>query len=187
MPRLAVFCGSSPGNRIEYKDAARRLGQLLAEQDIGLVYGGSHMGLMGNIADACLAWGGEVIGVMPGFMAGREIAHRGLTKLHLVETMHERKAMMADLSDAFVALPGGFGTWDEFCEIVTWSQIGLHQKPFALLNVEGFYDAFVAMADHAAKEGFLRPQQRQMMRTFEDVETLLSTFFPKLPFPTMVE
>ena len=178
MPRLAVFCGSSAGFRPAYREAARGLGQLLGERGIGLVYGGSHVGLMGMVADACLAWGGEVLGVMPRFMVEKEIAHRDITKLHIVESMHERKAMMGELSDAFVALPGGFGTWDEFCEVITWAQIGLHSKPIAMLNVEGFYDAFLAMVDHAAKEGFIRPQHREMISTFENVELMMSALFP---------
>src|SRR6266481_626511 len=134
---VCVFCGSSFGRRAEYREAAEELGRLLARRGISLVYGGGNVGLMGVIADACLGAGGRVVGVMPRSMVDREIAHLGLTELHVVESMHERKALMADLSDAFIALPGGYGTLEEFAEVVTWSQLGIQVKPCGLLNVEG--------------------------------------------------
>lgn len=177
MPRLCVFCGSSVGNRPEFAQAARELGAALAAREIGLVYGGSRIGLMGILADACLEAGGEVVGVLPEFMVKRELEHTGLTTLHLVHTMHERKAMMADLADAFVALPGGFGTWDEFCEIVTWAQIGMHTKPMALLNVAGYYDSLLSLAAHAAEEGFVRAQHRNLIRVATDTADLLKQLF----------
>jgi len=155
--RICVFCGSRMGARPEYRAAAVTIGQELARRGIGLVYGGSHVGLMGVMADACLAAGGEVIGVIPRSMEEREIAHTGLTQLHVVESMHERKALMAAFADAFLALPGGMGTWDELCEILTWAQLGLHAKPCAALNTAGYFDAFRTMLNHAADEGFLTP------------------------------
>ena len=161
--RLCVFCGSSPGTRPEYTEAARALGALLAERGIGLVYGGGRVGLMGTVADAVLAGGGEVVGVIPEALMAREVGHTGLTELHVVRSMHERKALMAELADAFVALPGGFGTWEEFCEVLTWSQLGLHAKPFGLLDVAGYYAPFVALCDHAVAEGFVRPQHRALV------------------------
>jgi len=160
---ICVFCGSSPGLRAEYAEAARALGSLLARRGITLVYGGSDVGLMKIVADACLEAGGQVIGVIPRTLVDREIAHRGLTKLHVVESMHERKALMADLSDAFIALPGGFGTFDEFFEILTWAHLGLHAKPCALVNTAGYFDLLLAMADHAVAEGMLRPSARAAM------------------------
>src|SRR5262245_12742237 len=140
MRRVCVFCGSSAGNRPEYADAARHLGAALARRGLGLVYGGGHVGLMGVVADAVLRAGGEVIGVIPQALVERELAQAGLTRLEVVDTMHQRKARMADLADAFVALPGGFGTCDELFEILTWSQLGLHARPVGLLNVAGFFD-----------------------------------------------
>ena len=137
MRRICVFCGSSPGSRPEYGDAAEEMGSELARRNIGLVYGGGNVGLMGTIADAVLKAGGEAQGVIPEHLMAREIGHRGLTKLHVVRSMHERKALMADLCDAFIALPGGFGTLEEFCEVVTWTQLGLHAKPCGILNILG--------------------------------------------------
>jgi uncharacterized protein (TIGR00730 family) len=144
------------GARPEYRESAEALGRELALLGITLVYGGSSIGLMGVLADAAMAGGGQVVGVIPDSMARREIAHQGLTRLHVVESMHERKALMADLADAFVLLPGGFGSWDEFCEIVTWAQLGLHSKPCGILNVLGYYDSLLALAGHAVNEGFVR-------------------------------
>jgi uncharacterized protein (TIGR00730 family) len=149
------------------------MGRLLAHRQIGLVYGGSHLGLMGELADACLSHGGRVAGVMPKALVDKEIAHRGLSELHVVESMHARKALMADLADAFIAMPGGFGTWEEFCEVVTWSQLGLHRKACALLNVSGYYDPLLAMADRAAAEGFLREVHRNMVLAEADPGALL--------------
>jgi uncharacterized protein (TIGR00730 family) len=163
MRRICVFCGSSPGSRPEYRAAAEELAAELARRKIGLVYGGGNVGLMGVIADAVLGAGGDVQGVMPEHLVAREIGHKGLTKLHVVRSMHERKALMADLSDAFVALPGGFGTLEEFCEVVTWTQLGLHAKPCGILNVLGFYSSLLRMFDHAVEERFLKPENRALV------------------------
>lgn len=161
--RLCVFCGSSPGRDPAYVACARELGELLAQRGIGLVYGGARVGLMGTVADAVLEAGGEVTGVIPKALLEREIAHLGLTDLRTVDSMHARKALMADLSDGFVALPGGLGTLEEFFEITTWAQLGMHRKPCGLLNVRGFYDALIAFLDHAVLERFLRPENREML------------------------
>ncbi len=173
LQRICVFCGSSPGKLPVYVHMAQRVGQLLSERGIELVYGGGNVGLMGAIADACLQSGGKAIGVIPRGLFEKEIAHPGLTKLHVVATMHERKAMMADLSDAFIALPGGFGTWEEFCEIVTWAQLGIQRKPCALLNVNGYYDPLLEMADRAVEEGFVRQVHRDLIIADTEVERLL--------------
>ena len=161
--RICVFCGSSCGARPAYEAAAKKLGELLATRGIGVVFGGGCIGLMGAVADAALVHGGEVIGVIPGGLEQREIGHRGVTELHVVETMHERKALMADLSDAFIALPGGYGTLEEFAEVVTWSQLGIQAKPCALLNVEGYWDGLLAFVDHAVSENFVRPENRGLI------------------------
>jgi uncharacterized protein (TIGR00730 family) len=171
--RVCVFCGSSPGVRPAYLEAARGLGELLAARGVGLVYGGASVGLMGELADAVLAAGGEAIGVIPGRLVDRELAHAGLTELHVVETMHERKALMARLADAFVMLPGGAGTLDEFFEALTWRQLGLHSKPLALLDVDGFFGPFLALADHLVKEGFVRPEFRTLLLVERDPALLL--------------
>jgi len=163
LKRICVFCGSSFGARAAYKQAAEQLGKALADHKLGLVYGGGNVGLMGAVADAALAAGGEVIGVIPDSLLRRELGHRGLTKLNVVKTMHERKALMADLSDAFIALPGGFGTMEEFCEIVTWSQLGIQQKPCGLLNIEGYWNNFLAMLDHSVDERFVRPENSELI------------------------
>jgi uncharacterized protein (TIGR00730 family) len=161
--RVCVFCGSSPGVREAYLAAARSLGSLLAERGIGLVYGGASVGLMGEVADAALAGGGEAIGVIPRRLVDRELAHAGLTELHVVETMHERKALMAKLSDAFVILPGGAGTLDEFFEALTWRQLGLHAKPLALLDVDGFFGPLLGLVDHLVEEGFVQAAFRAVL------------------------
>ncbi len=171
--RVGVFCGSSRGNDPVYAHAAAQVGALLAERGIGLVYGGGNVGLMGVVADACLAGGGEVIGVIPQSLLDKEVGHRGLTELHIVSTMHERKALMADLANSFLALPGGYGTWDEFCEILTWCQLGLQRKTFGLLNVKGYYDPMLRMADVAVAEGFLSPVHRGIILTGADPAELL--------------
>lgn len=158
MKRICVFCGSAVGTRPEYADAARVLAAELVRRDLGVVYGGGSVGLMGVLADATLALGGEVIGVIPRPLATRELAHPGLTRMHVVESMHERKALMASLVDGFVSLPGGLGTLEETLEILTWSQLGIHRKPIGLLNVVGFYDALLGLLNHAAAEGFVRRQ-----------------------------
>jgi uncharacterized protein (TIGR00730 family) len=161
--RVCVFCGSSPGDHPDHARASRHFGTLLARESIGLVYGGGKTGLMGEIADAVLAAGGEVIGVIPEHLDAREVAHRGLSDLRVVRTMHERKAMMADLADGFVGLPGGLGTIEEFFEVATWSQLGIHAKPTALLNVRGYYDLLAQFLDHAVAEGFLRVDHRALI------------------------
>jgi uncharacterized protein (TIGR00730 family) len=173
LKRICVFCGSSSGTREIYAQAAREVGRLLSERGIELVYGGGKVGLMGAVADACLAAGGRVTGVIPQVLVDKEVAHNGLTELLVVQTMHERKALMADLADAFLALPGGYGTWDEFCEVLTWSQIGIQQKGSALLNVNGYYDPLLAMADRAVGEGFLRDVHRELLLTDRDPARLL--------------
>jgi uncharacterized protein (TIGR00730 family) len=174
MRALCVFCGASFGRRPAYRLAAQRLGELLALRGITLVYGGGNVGLMGALADACLAGAGRVIGVMPRALAEKEIAHNGLTEMHVVGSMHERKALMADMADAFLILPGGFGTWDEFCEALTWSQLGLQKKACAFLNVEGYYDALLALAERAADDGFIRDEHRELLLVDSDVEKLLN-------------
>lgn len=161
--RMCVFCGSNSGVREEYRTGTEAFGRLLAERQIELVYGGAHAGLMGVLADAVLAGGGRVIGVIPQALVGRELAHTGLTELRIVHSMHERKAVMASLSDGFVALPGGIGTLEELFEVWTWSQLGLHEKPCALLDLEGFYRGLSAFLDHVVSEGFLKPAQRQAL------------------------
>ena len=182
MKRVCVYCGSSVGNQPVYRDVAVTLGSLLAKRGIGLVYGGGHVGLMGVIADACLAAGGEVIGVIPQSLADREIAHAGLTDLRVVDSMHTRKAMMADLSDAFIAMPGGVGTFEEFFEAITWTQLGLHRKPCGLLNAGGFYTPLVAFIDQAVSEGFIKPVHRSMMVVDDNPERLIDTLSTiKLP------
>ena len=171
--RICVFCGSSSGTRPAYAEAAVSLGRALAGKGIGLVYGGGNVGLMGVLADAALAAGGEVIGVIPLALKEKEVAHLGLTDLRVVASMHERKALMADLSGAFIALPGGFGTFDEFCEVLTWTQLGIQQKPCGLLNVEGYYDSLLAMFGHAVGEGFLKEAHRRILIADTSVESLL--------------
>lgn len=173
MQSLCVFCGANFGTRPEYADAARAVGRLLAERRIRLVYGAGNVGLMGALADACLAAGGEVIGVIPYALVRHEVAHRGLTELRVVNSMHERKAMMADLSDAFMALPGGLGTFEELFEVWTWAQLGLHQKPLGLLNVESYFDPLVAMTHHGMEEGFLRQKHLDSLLVDTDAAKLL--------------
>jgi uncharacterized protein (TIGR00730 family) len=175
MRRVCVFCGSSPGVRPGYLAAARAMGVLLARRGLGVVYGGGSVGLMGALADAALAAGGEVVGVIPRALEEREVDHRGLTEQHVVASMHERKKMMSDLADAFVALPGGMGTLEELSEILTWSQLGLHPrpKPLGLLDVEGYWAPFVAFLDHAVAEGFIRPEHRRMVLVAATPEGLL--------------
>ena len=163
MRNICVFAGSSTGSRTEYTDAARELGRALAQRDIGVVYGGGHVGLMGQLADAALESGGRVIGVITEALLAKEVGHRGLTELRVTKTMHERKATMADMSDGFVALPGGFGTLDEFFEALTWAQLGIHRKPCGLLNVAGYFDGLLAFIDHSVEEAFVRREYREML------------------------
>ncbi|WP_306537088.1 TIGR00730 family Rossman fold protein [Geobacter sp.] len=176
MKRICVFCGSSPGRNPAYRDAAEALGRLLAREGIGLVYGGSSVGLMTAVADAALAGGGEVIGVIPHSLEVKEIAHPGLSAIHVVGSMHERKALMVELADGFVALPGGMGTFDEFFEVVTWAQLGIHVKPCGLLNVGGYYDRLTAFLDHAVAERFVKGEHREMIVVEEKPEELLERF-----------
>lgn len=173
MKQLCVFCGSSTGNRPEYRAAAEELGSELVRRNLGLVYGGGTVGLMGILADAVLRAGGQAIGVIPEDLVAREIGHKGLSKLHVVRSMHERKALMADLADAFVALPGGFGTMEEFCEILTWGQLGLHVKPCGVLDVQGYYSHLLAMFDHAMRERFLTVENRELVLASNSVIDLL--------------
>jgi uncharacterized protein (TIGR00730 family) len=174
MRRVCVFCGSSFGARPAYAEAARALGRLLVDRELDLVYGGGNVGLMGVIADEVLAAGGRAIGVIPDSMVTREVAHTGLTELHVVPSMHARKALMAELSDGFIAMPGGIGTLDELFEIWTWSQIGIHAKPLGFLDVEGYYTHLQVFLDHVAAEGFMRARHRAMVALEADPTALLS-------------
>jgi uncharacterized protein (TIGR00730 family) len=171
--RVCVYCGSTPGNRPSFAVAAAGLGQRLADEGIGVVYGGASVGLMGIVADAALAAGGEVIGILPEKLFEREVAHAGLTDLHTVATMHERKALMSELSDAFVALPGGYGTVEEVIEAVTWTQLGIHAKPVGLLDVDGYFEHLVAFLDRATADGLLRPENRALLLCDDDAGRLL--------------
>jgi uncharacterized protein (TIGR00730 family) len=173
MRRVCVFCGSSPGARPAYAEATAELARLLVADGLGLVYGGANVGLMAVLADTVLAEGGEAIGVIPQPLVDREIAHPGLSDLRVVGSMHERKALMAELADAFVALPGGLGTLEELFEVYTWSQLGLHTKPCALLDVEGYYSGIADFLDHAVSERFVRAEHRAMLVVEEDPRTLL--------------
>jgi len=176
MRRLAVFCGSGEGTNSRYKEVASSLGEELARLNIGLVYGGASVGIMGAVADAVLKNGGQVTGVMPRFLEEREIAHRSLTELIVVESMHERKAKMAELADGFIMLPGGPGTLEEFFEIFTWAQLGLHQKPCGFLNVNQYFNPLVTLFDHMVTEGFLQDKYRGMALSAEDIGELLQKF-----------
>jgi uncharacterized protein (TIGR00730 family) len=171
--RACIFCGSSPGARPAYTEAAEDLGMLLVQNGITLVFGGATVGLMGRLADTVVSEGGEAIGVIPQALVDREIAHLGLTDLHVVDTMHERKQRMADLSDAFVALPGGLGTLDELFEIYTWGQLGMHRKPIGLMNVEGYFDGLVGFLEHAVAERFVREDHRDMLIVEEEPAPML--------------
>ncbi|HZZ86504.1 MAG TPA: TIGR00730 family Rossman fold protein [Anaeromyxobacteraceae bacterium] len=178
---ICVFCGSADGRRPAYLDAARRFGILLAERGMTLVYGGSAVGLMRAIADSALSRDGKVIGVIPAALQDREIGHRGLTRLEVVASMHARKARMAELADAFVAMPGGFGTLEEFAEILTWAQLGLHQKPFGLLDVEGYYAPLTAFFDHAVEEGFVGKSQRDRVVVAAEPSEMLALLARSAP------
>jgi uncharacterized protein (TIGR00730 family) len=181
--RVCVFCGSSRGVQPAYAATAADLGTTLAAKGIDLVYGGGHVGLMGVVADAALAAGGAVTGVMPQALVAKEIAHPGLTELRVTASMHERKAVMAELADAFIALPGGLGTFDELCEILTWGQLGLHAKPVVLLDVEGFWTPFGALLDGAVAAGFLRPVHREMAHVATSVGDTLALLESPPPPP----
>ncbi len=173
MKRICVFCGSSGGARPEYADAARRLGTAMARRGIALVYGGGRVGLMGTIADAVMQEGGEVVGIIPHGLVVREAAHETVTDLRVVNSMHERKALMQTLSDAFISMPGGMGTIEETCEMMTWAQLGIHRKPCAVLNIEGYYDPMLTFFDHGVREGFIRPEHRMLLVEGRDPENLL--------------
>jgi uncharacterized protein (TIGR00730 family) len=181
MKYVCVYCGSSPGGRASYVSAAREFGAELVRRDIGLVYGGASVGIMGAVADAVLQAGGRVIGVLPRALVEKELAHTGLTELRVTESMHERKLQMSELADAFVALPGGVGTLEELFEIWTWAQLGLHAKPCGLLDVEGYYHGLVRFLDHAVNEGFVQPLHRSMLliaTTPEDLLGKLASYVP---------
>lgn len=171
-----MFCGAHAGNASHYAEIAADAARSAVERGLGIVYGGGRVGLMGVIADAALAAGGEVIGVIPEALATKEVAHGGVTQLHVVSTMHERKALMADLSDAFIALPGGFGTMDEFCEILTWAQLRIHSKPVGLLNVNGYYDELLALFDKMVREGFVTVTNRGLVKSAPTIGELLDAF-----------
>ncbi len=173
MRRVCVFCGSNVGARPVYADAARRLGDAFVRRGLGLVYGGGSVGLMGIIADAVLARGGSVTGVIPRALVTKEIAHQGLVDLRVVDSMHERKALMATLAEGFVALPGGFGTLEELLEVVTWTQLGLHAKPAGVLNVDGYFDGLLALVEHAIAERFVHPGYRALLVSAADPDALL--------------
>ena len=181
--RICVYCGSRPGSRPEYLEAAVTLGRLFAERGIGLVYGGASVGMMGAVADAVLKGGGEVTGVIPEALVRRELAHDHLTELRVVSSMHERKALMAELSDAMIALPGGFGTFEELFETITWSQLGIHRKAVGVLNVSGFYDGLLALVEHAIAEGFAPPEHRALILDAAEPAALLDAVVSFVPPP----
>jgi len=176
MTRICVFCGSSAGRSPRYRDACLALAEELVRRGLGLVYGGGSVGLMGALADDVLRRGGEVIGVIPGPLAARELAHPGVTDMRVVGSMHERKATMEALSDGFMALPGGFGTLEETLEMLTWSQLGIHPKPVGVLNVDGYYDALLGLLNHATREGFVHPDNRALLLDADTAEELLDRF-----------
>lgn len=173
MKSVCVYCGSSPGFRPEYAEAAKALGRAMAEQGLALVYGGGKVGLMGIVADSVMAHGGAAIGIIPDALMQKEVGHRGLTELHVVRNMHERKQMMADRADAFIAMPGGVGTFEELFETFTWAQLGYHDKPVGLLNVSGFYDGMLAFLNHAVGEGFLKQIHADMLHVSDSPSGLL--------------
>jgi uncharacterized protein (TIGR00730 family) len=184
MRSVCVFCGSSLGADPIYRQAAAALGQEVARRHLRLIYGGGNVGLMGVVADAALAADGEVVGVIPRTLQAREVAHQGLTELIVVETMHDRKARMADLADAFVAMPGGYGTFEEFCEMLTWTQLGIQAKPCGLLNVNGYYDPLLALFDRATDEHFLKSKNRALVLTDTTAAGLLDQLAAWMPVPT---
>ena len=174
MTRICVFCGSATGNAPGYLEAAGSLGRIFAERGLGLVFGGGHIGLMGIVADAVLQGGGEVIGVIPRSLVDRELAHPGVLDTRIVGTMHERKALMADLSEVFIALPGGYGTADELFEMLTWAQLKIHHKPIGLLNVGGYFDPLLAWIDRAVAEGFIKARHRELLHVHGEAEALVT-------------
>ncbi|WP_413568211.1 TIGR00730 family Rossman fold protein [Bdellovibrio sp. HCB117] len=184
MKKICVFCGSSSGVRPEYLEMARELGKTFAMNGIALVYGGAKIGLMGAMADSCLAHGGKVIGVIPQVIMQKEVAHTGLTDLQVVDSMHTRKARMAELADAFIALPGGFGTFEELCEIVTWAQLGLHQKPIGVLDVHEFYKPLKELIESGMREGFIRDEYKGLVVFANSPDDILNKFASYTPVPT---
>lgn len=174
MKHICVYCGSNLGRRDRYRKAAQALGIELAEREITLVYGGGNVGLMGVMADSVLAAGGHVIGVIPQALVAKELAHQGLSELRIVGSMHERKGLMADLSDAFIALPGGLGTLEELCEVATWTQLGFHSKACGVLNIDGFYDKLLSFLNHATEEQFIRPEHREIILAAEEPAILMN-------------
>jgi uncharacterized protein (TIGR00730 family) len=176
LKRICVYCGSSLGAKTQYKEAAQKLGKELALRKIGVVYGGASVGLMAEVANAALNQGGEAIGVIPEFMIEKELAHKGLSQLHIVNSMHERKALMAELSDAFIALPGGFGTFEELFETLTWAQLNLHNKPCGVLNVNNYYDKLLDFLDFSSTEGFVKEDTRALLISDSSIEGLLDKF-----------
>ncbi len=183
MKNITVFCGSNSGFRTEYAEAARNLAHLLVEQNIRLVYGGGNVGLMGIIADEVMRAGGRVVGIIPDSLDKKEVGHRAITELRVVGSMHERKAQMAELADGFIAMPGGIGTFEEFFEILTWAQLGFHEKPCAVLNIAGYYDGLLTLCDTAVSEGFLRPAHRQLILEDSNPEILLEKMRNLKPVP----
>ena len=183
MKNITVFCGSNSGFRTDYAEAARDLARCFVNQDIRLVYGGGNVGLMGIIADEVMRTGGEVIGIIPESLNKKEVGHRAITELRIVSSMHERKALMAELADGFIAMPGGIGTFEEFFEILTWAQLGFHEKPCAVLNIAGYYDGLLALCDNAVTEGFLRPAHRQLILEDSNPEFLLEKMRNLKPLP----
>ena len=175
MNRICVFCGSKTGNSPLFLEAATELGRLLAERGLDLVYGGASIGLMGAVADSVMAGGGRVVGVIPEAMASKEVAHEGLTEMHVVSSMHERKSMMARLADAFVALPGGFGSFEELLEMITWAQLGIQRKPVGILNVSGYYDPLIQLFENAIEAGFIKARNRQLFVIDQEADRLLQT------------
>ena len=180
-PHVCVFCGSSPGASHAYAEAARRVGAALARAGLGLVYGGGRVGLMGIVADAVLESGGQAIGVIPEALATEEVAHNGLTELHVVADMHQRKALMARRADAFLTMPGGIGTFEEFFETLSWAALGLHRKPLGILNVAGYFDPLLALLDHAVAERFLRPEVLSLLVTSTDADALVAELRDRAP------
>ncbi len=173
MKSICVFCGSNPGNDPAYLEAATSAGLYLAKNNIGLVFGGGRVGLMGRIADTVMENGGRVTGIIPRDLAEKEVAHENLTELHIVGSMHQRKAMMAKLSDGFIAMPGGFGTFEEICEVITWTQLGFQDKPCGILNMNGYYDPMIRLFDKAVSEGFIREMHRELVIVGEEIESLV--------------
>ncbi len=181
MKYIAVFCGSSSGNSPEFVKQATLLGEKIAQKGLGVVYGGAHVGLMGAVADGVLSGGGKVIGVIPEFLKKKELEHKNISEIHVVETMHERKALMNKLSDAVIALPGGYGTLEELYEMLTWSQLALHKKPIGILNVDGYYDPLIEMSEKMIENGFLKDEYRKILIVEKNIENLLDKMNKYVP------